>query len=159
MIWSITTGLSLCFQLTRHPMSENFSSAAARHWTESHFLSAASHWQEAAYLAGYAAECALKALVGLGGVLGRPLGHDLAALSGSGLEMAVLLNPRLRRLQEPLASATAAGVPLWSETQRYEATGALQDAEYQAMAQSSCELARIVLANLTLDGDWQEVPA
>lgn len=70
--------------------------------------------------------------------------------------MAVLLNPRLRRLQDPLA---ARGIPQWSETQRYEATGARPDAEYLSMTQSSCELARIVLANLTLDGDWQEVPA
>ena len=140
-----------------HPMTENFPSAAARHWTESCFLAAEAHWQEAAYLAGYAAECSLKALVELGGVLGRPLGHDLVALSGPGLEMAVLLNPRLRRLQNPLVCATASGLPPWSETQRYEATSARPPSEYEAMTRSSCEMARIVLTNLTLDGDWQEV--
>ncbi len=140
-------------------MPENFPSAAARHWAESAFLGNAAHWQEAAYLGGYAAECALKALVNLGGVLGKPLGHDLAALSGPGLDMAVLLNPLLRRLHGPLSSAVATGIPAWSETMRYEGTGDRTHAEYQSIAGQTCELARLVLANLTLDGNWMEVPA
>ena len=121
-------------------------------------MAAATHWQESAYLGGYAAECALKVLVGLGGVPGRPLGHDLFALSGEGLEMAVLFNPRLRRLHAPLAHAVVAGIPQWSETQRYEATNTLPEAHYESIARTSCRLAEIILTGLTLDGDLQEVP-
>lgn len=140
-------------------MSEHYSSAAARHWNESAYLGTAMHWQEAAYLAGYAAECALKVLVNLGGLFGRKFGHDLAALSGPGLEIAVLCNPLLRRLHSDLSATVSAGLPAWSEANRYEQTGARAPAEYENVVAKTCELARVVLVNLTLDGEWEEVPS
>lgn len=142
----------------RQRMPENYPSAAARHWNESAFLSDATHWQEAAYLAGYAAECALKTLVNLGGVFGRKLGHDLAALTGPEFDMAVLFNPFLRRLHSDLSTTVAAGLPPWSEEHRYEETGSQTLAEYQSIVVTSCGLARVILVNLTLDGEWEEVP-
>ena len=140
-------------------MPEDYPSAAARHWTESEFLTSQAHWQEAAYLAGYAAECALKVLVNRGGVAGRKLGHDLVALSGHGLELAVLFNPLLRRCHTDLGHIVAAGLPAWSETQRYDRTGALPEAEYQSIAAQAAAVARAVLVTLVLDGDLPEVPA
>lgn len=141
-------------------MPENYSSAAARHWNESDFLKCAGpeHWQEAAYLAGYAAECALKVLVDRGGVVGRKLGHDLAALSGPGLEMAVLFNPQLRRLHYDVSASVLSGPPAWSESYRYEKTGEKSPAEYSDIISNATTIAKVVLANLTLDGSLTDIP-
>ncbi len=141
-------------------MPENYSSAAARHWNESGFLFSAGdeHWQEAAYLAGYAAECALKALVDIGSVTGRKFGHDLTALSDPGLEMAVLFNPHLRRLQYDVSATVSSGLPAWSETHRYDKTGEKNTVEYQEIILKATGIARVVLVNLALDGSLDEIP-
>ena len=141
-------------------MPENYSSAAARHWNESHHLrcAGAEHWQEAAYLAGYAAECALKVLVDLGGVTGRKLGHDLIALSGPGLEMAVLFNPQLRRLHCDVSAAVSSGLPAWSESYRYDKTGEKSAVAYQDIISKSTDIANVVLVNLALDGSLTDIP-
>ena len=141
-------------------MPENYSSAAARHWNESGFLfsAGAEHWQEAAYLAGYAAECALKALVDLGSVTGRKFGHDLAALSGPGLEMAVLFNPQLRRLHYDVSAAVSSGLPAWSETYRYDKPGEKDPGQYREIISKATAIAKVVLVNLALDGSLDEIP-
>jgi len=141
-------------------MPENYSSAAARHWNESDFLRCADdeHWQESAYLAGYAAECALKVLVDFGGVAGRKLGHDLSALSGPGLEMAVLFNPQLRRLHCDVSAAVSSGLPAWSESYRYDKTGEKSSAEYLDIISKATTIAKVVLVNLTLDGSLKDIP-
>lgn len=139
---------------------ENFSSAAARHWNESSFLTGAGseHLQEAAYLAGYAAECALKVLVQLGSVAGKKLGHDLAALSGPGLEMAVLFNPQLRRLHCDVSICVSSGLPAWNESYRYDETDAKSAHEYRDIILKSSTIAAAILTNLALDGTLTEIP-
>jgi HEPN domain-containing protein len=130
---------------------ENFYSATSRHWDNSAFLSEHGRHQEAAYLAGYAAECALKALIEKGGLAGRPFGHSLADLSGDGLELALLLSPLLRRYEVTRVISTA-GLSQWRETHRYEETGFLPDADFQRIVAEAHEVAQMILVGFTLDG-------
>lgn len=137
---------------------ENFYSAASRHWDNSAFLSDHNRHQEAAYLAGYAAECALKALVERGGLLGRPFGHSLVDLSGEGLELALLLNSLLRRYEVSSIIAHAPGLAQWRETHRYKETGFLPDADFQNIVTEAHEIARLILVGFTLDGLKEDIP-
>jgi hypothetical protein len=139
-------------------MSEDFYSASSRHWDHSQFLGDHGRWQEAAYLAGYAAECALKALVEQGGLMGRPFGHSLVQLTGEGLEMALLLNPLLRRYPvEPIATGLP-GLGHWSEAHRYEETGFLPEADFRQMVTEAHRVVEWILVRLTLDGQREEIP-
>ena len=131
---------------------ENFCSAASRHWDNSTFLSNHNRHQEAAYIAGYAAECALKALIEKGGLRGRPFGHSLVELSGDGLELALLLSPLLRRYEVPPVVAQTSGLAQWRETHRYEETGFLPEADFQNIVAEANGIARQILVGFTLDG-------
>ena len=139
---------------------ENFASAAARHWDNAQFLGADDRWQEAAYLAGYIAECSLKALLECTApdMLLRPLGHDLAALAGEALEMAVLLNPGSRRYPAAALLPGAVGVGRWQPEHRYEQTGFLSDGEFQQMVTEAQQIGQSVLVALVLDGVVEEAP-
>jgi len=136
----------------------DFISAASRHWDNSAFLSTHDRHQEAAYLAGYAAECALKALVEQGGLEGRPFGHSLANLSRDGLELALLLSPLLRRYQVGAVTPNAAGLGQWRETHRYAETGFLPEADFQNMVADAHAVAQQILVGFTLDGLLEDMP-
>ncbi len=137
---------------------ENFYSAASRHWDNSIFLSNNNRPQEAAYLAGYAAECALKALVERGSLPGKDFGHSLANLSQEALELALLLNPLLRRYQVSPIVMPPSGLGQWSETHRYEETGFLSEAEFQKIIAEAHEIAHLILVDFTLDGLLEDIP-
>jgi hypothetical protein len=137
---------------------ENFYSAASRHWDNSAFLSDHNRHQEAAYLAGYAAECALKALVEQGGLLGRPFGHSLADLSREGLELALLLNPLLRRYDVSPVASHAPGIGQWREIHRYEETGFLPETDFQNIVTEAHKIAQLILVGFTLDGLKEDIP-
>lgn len=64
--------------------TDDFASAAARHQTDAWILLQSSRPDNAVHLAGFAAECALKADLqrSLGAVAARAYGHDLDRLSG-----------------------------------------------------------------------------
>ena len=134
----------------------HFISAASRHWDNSAFLSTHDRHQEAAYLAGYAAECALKALVEQGGLQGRPFGHSLVNLSGDGLELALLLSPLLRRY--PVGRVTPAGLGQWRETHRYAETGFLAEADFQSIVADAHAVTELILVGFTLDGLLEDIP-
>lgn len=136
----------------------NFYSAASRHWDNSAFLSDHHRYQEAAYLAGYAAECALKALIEQGGLMGRPFGHSLVDLTGDGLELALLLSPMLRRYQVGPIVAYAPGLGQWRETHRYEETGFLSETDFKSIVAEAHEVTRLVLVGCTLDGFIEDIP-
>lgn len=139
---------------------EDYVSAAARHWDNAQFLADDNRWQEAAYLAGYVAECAAKALLErtAPGVLLRQLGHDLVALTGEALEMAMLLNPASRRY--PVASVLPGGlgVSQWRPEHRYEPTGFLPEADFRQIIVEGQEIGQSILLGLVLDGHIEEIP-
>ncbi len=139
---------------------EDFASAAARHWDNVEFLAAAARWQEAAYLAGYIAECSLKALLQVTQptVSVRDLGHDLPALSGDALEMAVVLNRASRRYPVPIAVPGTGGLSQWKPEHRYERTAFLPESEFRAMVAQAERIGQSVLVQLVLDGVVEDVP-
>lgn len=137
---------------------ENYSSACSRHWDGSTFLAENGYLQEAAYLAGYTAECALKTLVEQGGLLGRPFNHSLIDLSSDGLELALLLNVKLKRYQTDPISTNISGLAQWSETHRYEPTGFLLDSDFENIIKQSQKTAEVILVGLTLDGVFEGSP-
>lgn len=136
----------------------DFYSAASRHWHTSVLLRDNQEFQQAAYLAGYAAECSLKALVEESGLLGKDFGHSLVKLSKEGLEMALLLNPLLRQYQiSPIVMASP-GLGQWSETHRYEKTGFLTEVEFRRMINEAVAIAQLILVEFTLDGLLGSIP-
>ena len=139
---------------------EDFASAAARHWDNVQFLERDNRWQEAAYLAGYIAECSLKALLERTApdILLRSLGHNLVALTGDALEMAVLLNPASRRYRVLTLASGTGGIGQWQPEHRYAVTGFLPDSAFQQMIADAQEIGRSVLIGLVLDGILEDVP-
>ena len=139
---------------------EDYASAAARHWDNVDFLATANRWQEAAYLAGYIAECSLKALLEhtAPGILLRLLGHNLIALTGEALEMAVLLTPASRRYPISTLFPGGPGAGQWRPEHRYEATGFLPDNEFQVIVAEAQHIGRLVLIELVLDGIVEDIP-
>jgi len=136
-------------------MPDDFASAAVRHWDNSAFLLEQNRLQEAAYLAGYVAECSLKFCEQKANLAPRPFGHDMNLLSSAGLELAQLLVPLMKRYQ--------ISVPLtdlfdWSETQRYESTGFMNDAKLQSIIQQAHGIAEEILVPMILDGYLEEFP-
>jgi hypothetical protein len=138
---------------------EDYASAAARHWDNAQFLGDDNRWQEAAYLAGYIAECSLKALLERTApdILLQLLGHNLVALTGEALEMAALLNPTSRRYPVATLSPGTPGVSRWKPEHRYERTGFLTDREFQQIVAEAQLVGRSVLIELMLDGIVEEI--
>ena len=139
---------------------EDFASATARHLDNVVYLKQDNRWQEAAYLAGYVAECAYKTLLEhtAPGVLLRPLGHNLAALSGDALEMALLLNPAHARYHHGASHIGMIGIGGWDPQDRYERTGFRAEVEFRRMVAEAEIIGAGLLSNLVLDGVLQEAP-
>ena len=135
---------------------EDYASAAARHWDNMIYLTQDNRWQEAAYLAGYVAECTFKALLEhtAPAILLRPLGHNLTALSGEALEMALVLNPAHERHHASLTP----GIGGWDPQHRYERTGFMPEVEFRRIVREAETIGAAVLAGLVLGGILQEVP-
>jgi len=134
---------------------ENYLSAASRHWDNCDLLAKHGQYQEAAYLAGYVAECSLKALVIEGKILDAPkFRHEIMTLSGDALELALIINPLLRRY--PIAPVGS--LRQWNPNQRYEETSFLQDSDFQMMIEEADKIAQTILIGLTLDGLLEDLP-
>jgi hypothetical protein len=139
---------------------EDFASAAVRHWDTAVFLGSAGRWQQAAYLAGYLAECSLKALLKLASpsILPRPLGHNLAALSGDALEMAWVLTPATRRYRVKPVVSGAPGIADWRPEHRYERTGFRPLKRFRQTVEEAQLVGQSVLIELVLDGKMEDLP-
>jgi hypothetical protein len=136
----------------------DFASAAARHWDNTFYLANAGRWQESAYLAGYVAECSLKALLQNHPLSNmQNLGQNLVILSGDALDLALLLAPVTSRYRiETLRPNT--GVGKWNPEQRYEATNHTREAEFRDIVREAENIAQKVLIGMVLDGFLPEVP-
>jgi hypothetical protein len=100
----------------------DFPSAATRHLRDADHLLATSPGN-ARYLAGYIAECALKAVIERSDPLlhAPAFGHQLTKLEGDGFDLAIALAPRTARYR-PRATTVHALRARWSETVRYDST-------------------------------------
>ncbi|MCD6327601.1 HEPN domain-containing protein, partial [bacterium] len=100
-------------------MNDDFASATARHYCDSQLLLAEQRFDNAAYLAGYAVECGLKALIMHGGGQPRAYSHELSTLGGKALDLAVLLSPALRHYHINIIGEMLRACDGWKPELRY----------------------------------------
>lgn len=103
----------------------DFASAALRHLCDAeHLLDHASYQSrdQAWHLAGFAHECARKALLREGWVP-RQLGHDFNAAVEVVVEVAVALDPRSSRFPIADWSRRYPAIATWNPEHRYDRTG------------------------------------
>lgn len=136
----------------------DFSSAATRHLRDAEHLLAASPGN-ARYLAGYVAECALKAVIEQSDpMLHAPaFGHQLTKLEGDGFDLAIALAPRTARYR-PRATTVHALRARWSESIRYDSTSDTKVATAAEVIGLAREIYEACIIAMLLDGVLAEVP-
>lgn len=101
-------------------MSENYTSAAARHYMDAVLLLDNNRYENAGYLAGYVVECSLKAIIVSGeGPHPSVYGHDIKILGGAALDLALLLSPAMHRYQAQSVDEILNAFRVWSPLWRY----------------------------------------
>lgn len=109
---------------------EDFASAALRHIRDAeHLIEPGAHASrdQAWHLAGFAHECARKALLQKGWIP-RMLGHDFDDAVELIVEIAIALDPRAGRLPVDGWAARYPAVKHWKPDHRYDRTGAADHA-------------------------------
>jgi HEPN domain-containing protein len=137
-------------------MNPDFPSAACRHLRDAKTLLPTSP-ESALYLAGYVAECSLKAVIERSGVHAPAFGHQLAKLEGDGFDLAVALAPRSARYRASTDSVTKLRSG-WSEIKRYESTGDTTPEQAEEMVNLAGEIFRDCVIAMVLDGVLLELP-
>ena len=134
-------------------MNEDFASAAARHYCDSELLLAKQRLDNAAYLAGYAVECGLKALIlHAGGHPRAAYSHNLSALAGKALELAVLLSPAMRRYYIDTIDEMLDASRDWDPALRYAASGQTAPAKAKDLGRAARMSFERILIPMILDG-------
>ena len=133
-------------------VNEDFVSASARHALDAEHLLGVNRPDNAGYLAGYAVECGLKAVIVLGGGQPRAYHHDIGALGGAALQLAVLLAPGLRKYRTDRLPAVGILAAIWGPRLRYAATGSLTLAEATELVDAARQVLEQLVIPLVLDG-------
>jgi HEPN domain-containing protein len=133
-------------------MSEDYASAASRHWEDAEILFRAGRFDNAAYLSGYVVECALKILIQKGRADPSSLWHDLPALAGDALLLACLMVPSIRRYPLPRSADFEDLKRNWKSDMRYWPTGQVTESTAQRWLRASEEAYRAVVIEAVLDG-------
>lgn len=136
-------------------MSEDFASAAVRHWNSSDCLAKQGNWQEAAYLAGYVAECSLKFCIAKANLRPKDFYHELNLLSTDGLALASMLAPLMKRyrLKSDFTILFA-----WRPEHRYQKSGFWADDKFKEMIAQAEQVADQILLQMIFDGYHSEFP-
>lgn len=136
----------------------DFPSAAARHLGDAEHLLATSPGN-ARYLAGYVAECALKAVIEQSDpMLHAPaFGHQLTKLEGDGFDLAIALAPRTARYR-PRAKTVHDLRDHWSERIRYDSTSDTSVVAATQVVKLAREIYESCIIAMLLDGVLAEVP-
>jgi hypothetical protein len=133
-------------------VSDDFASAAARHWEDAQKLFLDNRLDNSAYLAGYAVECSLKVLVQATGTAPRRLGHELAALSGDALLLACLMTPSVRRYHVPQSADFDDLVQHWTPEMRYWTTGTVTLSTAETWLRAAEQTYHAIVIEAALDG-------
>ena len=133
-------------------MADNYPAAAGKHTEDCQVLLSASHFDGVGYLAGYAVECVVKALVQLEGAV--PWGHDLGKLTRKAVYLASLPSQKtMKYVTHPNVTTLTYGPPTgWDEKVRYKAPGAVSEATASAWVAEAQRLYREVIVAMKLDG-------
>lgn len=137
-------------------MNPDFPSAACRHLRDAKALLATSP-ENALYLAGYVAECSLKAVIERSGVHAPAFGHQLTKLEGDGFDLAVALSPRSARYRTSAESVMKLRSG-WSESKRYDSTGDTKHEQAEEMVKLAGKIFRDCVIAMVLDGLLPELP-
>lgn len=131
---------------------ESYAAAAGKHLDDAHDLLSRARYDNAAYLSGYVAECSLKALLAAHGTAGKLFGHDISALRGPALQLAVLLAPGAARYRPPAGPGPDHLEAHWDPSMRYTACGQINSASAIAFVDGATSYYDALVVPLRLDG-------
>ena len=135
-------------------MIEDYASAASRHLRDARYLHEGERWDNAAYLAGYVAECAVKAVINQAG---RAPQVHLRELTPPLLLLAADLGAAARRYRIDLDPDLHALRLAWSTDLRYARTDTCDEfGATQMLAQAGRVYQRTIQA-MVLDGLYAQV--
>lgn len=130
--------------------NEDFLSASVRHYNDSNHLHSNGRLDNAAYLAGYVIECGLKAILQVYGHSAKAYGHDIAALQGAVLDLAMVLSPGSSRYC-PGRLKSMSDIEIWKPGMRYHRTGILARADVERLMKAAREMFDSVVIEMLLD--------
>jgi len=131
--------------------NEDFLSASVRHYNDSTHLYAKGRLDNAAYLAGYVVECGLKAVLQVYGHGVRAYGHNIAALHGPALDLAMVLSPGSSRYRSDRITSLGFDLAVWKPEMRYHRTGVLAQADAERIMKAAREAFDSVVTEMILD--------
>ncbi len=132
---------------------EAFESAARRPFEDAGLLLSNNSADNAGYLAGYVVECSLKLLLVQSAKLTpKSLGHDLLALSGDALRLAVLIAPFVGRYAVPASADLEDMAEHWSPEIRYAPTGHIRREAAEKWLRAAEAMYESLVVTITLDG-------
>lgn len=151
--WGTVTAMARASKLSEDQL--NFLSAALRHARDSVYLLDVGHQghstDQAFHLAGFAPECARKALLG-DRVFDKILGHSFDAGAEVVLETALALDPRARRYRARAWTTRYPALTTWSEQARYYRTGTATAALATPVVEQAAQAVHETVAALFADG-------
>ena len=131
---------------------DDYPAAAGKHLADAKVLLADSRYDGAAYLAGYAAECAIKTLI-KAEICNAPRSHDLGSMRESLGVLAVHADTRTSRSFTLLAATlTEDGIQSWRPQMRYRACEVTHE-KARAWLDEAASAYALVIGGLTLDGE------
>jgi HEPN domain-containing protein len=134
------------------PNTEDYCSAALRHYDDAAALRTGGRVDNATYLGGYVVECALKVVLQVHGHAARQYGHDLLRLAGEALALAVALSPGASRYRVDRLLSLPKASAVWSPDLRYARSPAVSAAEAADVHTGVDDIFTMVLVPVILDG-------
>ncbi|RJP31918.1 MAG: hypothetical protein C4547_14740 [Phycisphaerales bacterium] len=138
-------------------MEEDYPSAARRHLSDARMLLAASRTDNAAYLAGYVAECGVKAVMTL--AAGFKVYLHLDQLTARPLALAADLSRSARRYPVDLDPDVESIRSGWKSVLRYATTASVSRSQAESLVSSAAAVFRKTIVALVLDGYMERMPA
>ncbi len=137
-------------------MDESYASAARRHLSDAQTLLSAARPDNAAYLAGYAAECGVKAVMTQAGFR---MWFHLDQLPARALALAADLSASARQYPVDLDPDVLSIRSAWKPGLRYARTGAASYPQAERIVTCAAEVFRKTVLALVLDGYMERLPA
>lgn len=137
------------------PIQENYASAAGRHLNDARTLCDAGRWDNAGYLAGYAVECSVKAVIDHAGLRLR---SHLNEIPQQLMLLAADLSLAARRYPVDMDPDVDMVRRNWAPDLRYAGTGTLAQPDALALAKSADGVFRRTVNAMVLDGFFERVP-
>jgi hypothetical protein len=137
------------------PIQENYASAASRHLNDARSLCDAGRWDNAGYLAGYAVECSVKAVIDRAGF--RLRAH-LNEIPQELMLLAADLSLAARRYPVDVDPDVDMVRSKWAPDLRYAQTGTLAQPDARVLVDSADRVFGRTVIAMVLDGFFERVP-